>query len=128
MKAQVEALNEQMQRPEVQEQMKEVQSLMQDKTFADKVEKLRVRILPCILCLNCLQGLQRVWNLCMPIFFKAAVQSCWTEYRMIANHTAACTLDKAGRCINLLVPDALLMAHSNFLTDTPGRPRAEALL
>ena len=39
----MEALNEQMQRPEVQEQMKEVQSLMQDKTFADKVEKLRVR-------------------------------------------------------------------------------------
>jgi len=32
-KAQMEALNEQMQRPEVQEQMKEVQSLMQDKDF-----------------------------------------------------------------------------------------------
>ncbi|DBA85453.1 TPA: hypothetical protein ACH3X2_006126 [Trebouxia sp. C0005] len=40
-KAQMEALNEQMQRPEVQEQMKEVQSLMQDKDFAAKIEKLR---------------------------------------------------------------------------------------
>ncbi len=44
-KAQMEALNEQMQRPEVQEQMKEVQSLMQDKDFAAKIEKLRVRML-----------------------------------------------------------------------------------
>ena len=44
-KAQMEALNEQLQRPEVQEQMKEVQSLMQDKDFAAKIEKLRVRML-----------------------------------------------------------------------------------
>ena len=41
----MEALNEQMQRPEVQEQMKEVQSLMQDKDFAAKIEKLRVCML-----------------------------------------------------------------------------------
>ncbi len=38
----MDALNEQMQKPEVQEQMKEVQSLMQDKDFAEKVESLRV--------------------------------------------------------------------------------------
>ena len=44
-KAQMEALNDQMQRPEVQEQMKEVQSLMQDKDFAAKIEKLRVCML-----------------------------------------------------------------------------------
>ncbi len=41
----MEALNEQMQRPEVQEQMKEVQSLMQDKDFAAKIELLRVCLL-----------------------------------------------------------------------------------
>ncbi len=41
----MEALNEQMQQPEVQEQMKEVQSLMQDKDFAAKIEKLRVCML-----------------------------------------------------------------------------------
>ena len=39
----MDALAEQMQRPEVQEQMQEVQALMQDKSFAEKVEKLRVR-------------------------------------------------------------------------------------
>ena len=35
-------MQEQMQRPEVQEQMKEAQALMQDKGFAEKVEKLKV--------------------------------------------------------------------------------------
>lgn len=35
-------MQEQMQRPEVQEQMKEAQALMQDKGFAEKVEKLQV--------------------------------------------------------------------------------------
>lgn len=40
--AQMQAMQEQMQRPEVQEQMKEAQALMQDKGFAEKVEKLKV--------------------------------------------------------------------------------------
>ena len=38
----MQAMQEQMQRPEVQEQMKEAQALMQDKGFAEKVEKLKV--------------------------------------------------------------------------------------
>lgn len=41
----MKAMQEQMQRPEVQEQMQEVQALMQDKGFAEKVEKLRVSLL-----------------------------------------------------------------------------------
>ena len=41
----MKAMQEQMQRPEVQEQMQEVQALMQDKGFAEKVEKLRVSML-----------------------------------------------------------------------------------
>ena len=41
----MEALQEQMNKPEVQEQMQQVQALMQDKSFAEKVEKLRVRTL-----------------------------------------------------------------------------------
>lgn len=42
--AQMQAMQEQMQRPEVQEQMKEAHALMQDKGFAEKVGKLKVSI------------------------------------------------------------------------------------
>ena len=48
--AQMQAMQEQMQRPEVQEQMKAAQELMQDKGFAEKVEKLKVSWLAALAC------------------------------------------------------------------------------
>ena len=59
----MEALQEQMNKPEVQEQMQQVQALMQDKSFAEKVEKLRVSVphyvqegLQRMSCETCLQA------------------------------------------------------------------------
>ena len=57
--AQMQAMQEQMQRPEVQEQMKEAQALMQDKGFAEKVEKLKVSWLALLRC--CMH----MYTLCM---------------------------------------------------------------
>ena len=75
----MEALQEQMNKPEVQEQMQQVQALMQDKSFAEKVEKLRVSVPHYVQ-----EGLQRkLCDTCLRANVTGSLHWQWQAYNVV---------------------------------------------